>query len=80
MIEIRTGLPLTERETGATIRNLFATREFSDVEIEARPEGEGVAVLVHLFRAYRVKPLKFTGSLPFSREELRRALPFGEGS
>jgi len=80
LIEIRTGRPLTERETGTTIRNLFATREFSDVEIEARPEGEGVAVLIHLFRAYRVKPLKFTGSLPFSREELRRALPFGEGS
>ena len=80
LIEIKIGRPLTERDTGATIRNLFATREFSDVEIEARPEGTGAAVTVHLFRAFRVRPLKFSGSLPFSREELRRALPFGEGS
>ena len=80
LIDIRPGRPLTEGETGATIRNLFATRQFADVQIEARPEGDGVAVTLHLFRSFRVKPLKFSGRLPFSREELRRALPFGEGS
>jgi outer membrane protein insertion porin family len=79
LIQISPGKPLTEEETGATIRNLFATRLFSDVRVAAEPEGDGVAVTVHLFRAFRVRPLKFSGSLPLSREELRKALPFGEG-
>ena len=80
LIEITPGRPLTEEETGATIRNLFATRRFADVQVEARLTQEGVAVVVHLFRAFRVKPLKFAGSLPLSREELRRSLSFAEGS
>jgi outer membrane protein assembly factor BamA len=80
LIEIPTGRPLTEEATGATIRNLFATRQFADVQIEAIPAGDGVAVIVHLFRAFVIKPLKLSGHLGLSREELRRALPFGEGS
>jgi outer membrane protein insertion porin family len=80
LIDVRAGRPLTEEATGATIRNLFATRSFADVQIEARPADGGVDVVVHLFRAFRVKPLKFSGVLPLPREELRRSLPFGEGS
>jgi outer membrane protein insertion porin family len=80
LTEIRVGSPLTEEETGATIRNLFATGRFADIQIEARPVEGGVAVTIHLFRAFRVKPLKFAGKLPLSREELRRPLSFAEGS
>ncbi|HEY6928943.1 MAG TPA: POTRA domain-containing protein [Thermoanaerobaculia bacterium] len=80
LVELAVGKPLTEEATGDTIRNLFATRRFADVQIEAEPVESGVSVIVHLFRAYQVKPLKFTGRLPLAREELRRALSFGEGS
>ncbi len=80
LLELRTGRPLTEGATGATIRNLFATRQFSDVLIDAQPALGGVAVTVHLFRAFRVSPLRFSRGVPLSREELRRMVPFSEGS
>lgn len=79
LVEIRVGKPLTEDATGGTIRNLFATRRFSDVRIEGETSPGGVAVTVHLFRAFRVFPLKFRGA-PLPREELGRAIPFSEGS
>ena len=79
LIEIRAGRPLTEDASAATIRNLFATRQFSDVRIEAQEVAGGVALTVELFRSYRVFPIKFSGT-PVSRTELRRLLPFGEGS
>ena len=82
LVEIRAGQPLTETATGATIRNLFATERFSDVRIEATPTpaGEGVTVVVHLFRSFRVRPLRFDDGVSLSREEMRRAVPFSEGS
>jgi outer membrane protein insertion porin family len=79
LIEVRAGRPLTDDATSSTIRNLFATRQFSDIRIEARDEPGGVAVTVNLFRSYRVKPLKFS-SAPVSRAELRRVAGFPEGS
>ncbi len=79
LIQIAAGRPLTEEATASTIRNLFATRQFADVRVAAEPQGEKVAVSVHLFRAFHVRPLKFAGSLPLSREELRKALAFDEG-
>jgi len=79
LIEVKTGVALTEDATAATIRNLFATRQFSDVRIDAQDAPGGVAVTVELFRAFRVNPLKFSGS-PVSRQELRRVVPFTEGA
>ena len=80
LISIRIGQPLTEEATGATIRHLFATRRFSDVRIEAERVEGGVAVTVHLFRSFRVNPLKFDDGVSVSREEMRRAVPFSEGA
>jgi outer membrane protein insertion porin family len=79
LITIQNGVPLTDDATAATIRNLFATRQFSDVRIEAEDAPGGVAVTVELFRAFRVVPLKFSGS-PVSSQELRRVVPFSEGA
>src|SRR5262249_222899 len=56
LIEIRPGRPLTEADTGATIRNLFATRAFANVQIEAPAEGDRVSIVVPLFPALRVQP------------------------
>jgi outer membrane protein insertion porin family len=80
LIEVLPGRPLTDDATSATIRNLFATRRFSDVRIEAEDVPGGVAVTVALFRAYRVWPLKFSSAPGVSRTELRRVLGFAEGS
>ncbi len=79
LIDMRAGRPLTEGATSATIRNLFATRQFSDIRIDARDAPGGVAVTVELFRSYRVSPLKFS-SAPVPRAELRRVVGFPEGS
>jgi len=80
LVSIRSGEPLTEETTGSTIRNLFATRRFSDVRIEAEPVEGGVAVIVHLFRSFRVNPLKFDDGVSVSKEEMRRVIPFSEGA
>lgn len=79
LIDVKAGRRLTEDETASTIRNLFATRLFSDVRIDAREVPGGVAVTVELFRAFRVWPLKFSGT-PVSRLELRRIVPPTEGA
>ncbi len=79
LITFRVGRPLTEDDTGATIRNLFGTLEFSNVLVEAEPiDGGGVAVTVHLWRSFRVARIEFYGKVSLSREEMHRAIPFSE--
>lgn len=80
LVSIRAGQPLSETDTAGTVRNLFATRRFSDVQVEASPADGGVAVRILLLRTFRVYPLRFAGRLGISRDELRRALPFFAGS
>ncbi|HEY6148796.1 MAG TPA: POTRA domain-containing protein, partial [Thermoanaerobaculia bacterium] len=79
LLEIRVGQPLTDKATAGTVRNLFATGRFSNVEIEAVSAAEGVAVVVHLFHSYRVKPLRFVHA-PLAREELIRTIGFSDGT
>ncbi|HLN92847.1 MAG TPA: hypothetical protein VK389_03225, partial [Thermoanaerobaculia bacterium] len=80
LVSIKPGRPLTEEVTGSTIRHLFATRRFADVRIEAEPAEGGVAVTVHLFRSFRVNPLRFDDGVSVPKEEMRRAIPFAEGA
>ncbi|HEU5250287.1 MAG TPA: POTRA domain-containing protein, partial [Thermoanaerobaculia bacterium] len=80
LISIQAGRPLTEEATGSTIRHLFATRRFSDVRIEAEPVEGGVDVTVHLFRSFRVNPLRFDDGVSISKEEMRRVITFSEGA
>jgi outer membrane protein insertion porin family len=80
LVSIEAGRPLTEEETGSTIRNLFGTERFSNVIVEAEPASEeSVAVTVHLWLAFRVRRISFEGKSGLSREDLRRAVPFSEG-
>lgn len=79
LLELKAGQPLMEEGTGATIRNLYATGRFANVEIEAEVAQGGVSVVIHLFRFFRVSPLRFSGA-PLSVEELRRVLLFSEGA
>jgi outer membrane protein assembly factor BamA len=43
LITIVAGRPLTEDDTGATIRNLFSTGRFANVAVEAEPQDGGVS-------------------------------------
>jgi outer membrane protein insertion porin family len=80
LVSIKPGQPLTEEATGSTIRHLFATRRFSDVRIDATPAQALVDVTIHLFRAFRVNPLRFEDGVSVSREDMRRAVPLSEGA
>lgn len=80
LVAVQAGRPLSEADTAETVRNLFATRQFSDVQVEASAAEGGVAVRILLLRSFRVDPLRFTGRRGISRDELRRALPFFAGS
>ena len=74
------GPDLTDADTAATIRNLYGTRRFANVVVEGEPaEAGGVAVTVHLWRAYRVSRISFKGKSSLSAEDLRRAVPFAPG-
>ncbi|MFY9550915.1 MAG: POTRA domain-containing protein [Thermoanaerobaculia bacterium] len=80
LIVIEAGRPLTEAGAGATIRNLFKTLRYANVVISGEPApGGGVAVTVHLWKAYRVSKVAFEGKSSLSREELRRAAGISEG-
>ncbi|HVE65682.1 MAG TPA: hypothetical protein VNC59_03800, partial [Thermoanaerobaculia bacterium] len=80
LVSIKPGQSLTEESTGATIRHLFATRRFSDVRIEATPAQAGVDVTIHLFRAFRVNPLRFDDGVSVTKEEMRRVVTMSEGA
>src|SRR5258705_6116901 len=76
LVAFRIGRPLTEDDTGATIENLFATLDFSNILVVASeaPEG-GAAVTIHLWRSYRVSDIAFEGKSSLSKEDMRRAVP-----
>jgi outer membrane protein insertion porin family len=79
LVTFRVGRPLTEDDTGATIRNLFGTLDFANVLIEAESIADGgVAVTVHLWRSFRVARIEFQGKVSLSTEDMRRAIPFSE--
>ena len=79
LVDLRVGQPLTEKATGNSIRNLFATGQFADVQVETQTAPGGVAVVIHLARSYRVRPLRFVHAT-LARDELLRALSFSDGS
>lgn len=79
LVDLHAGRPLTLDDTGATIQNLFATLDFSNVLVAAEPTADGgVAVTIHLWRSYRVARIAFDGKSSLSREDMRRAVVFSE--
>jgi len=80
LIGIAAGRPLSEAETGDTIRDLYGTLLFSEVAVDATVLDDGrVSVLVYLRRAFRVRSISFRGGGGLSGEDMRRTLPFAEG-
>jgi outer membrane protein insertion porin family len=80
LVAIAAGHPLTEEETGSTIRNLYGTRRFSNVAVDAEPLESGeVRVTVYLWRAYILRAIEFDGKFGPTREDLRRVVPLAPG-
>jgi outer membrane protein insertion porin family len=80
LVAIVAGRPLMEEETGATIRNLYGTRRFSDVVVDAEiVEGGEVRVVIYLWRAYIVRAIELEGKFGPTREDLRRVIPLAPG-
>ena len=75
LIGIVAGRPLSEAETGDTIRDLYGTLLFSEVAVDATVLDDGrVSVLVYLRRAFRVRSISFRGGGGLSGEDMRRTL------
>jgi outer membrane protein insertion porin family len=80
LVAIVAGRPLLEEETGATIRNLYGTRRFANVVVDAEPvEGGEVRVIIYLWRAYIVRAIELEGKFGPTREDLRRVIPLAPG-
>jgi outer membrane protein insertion porin family len=79
LVAIVAGRPLLEEETGATIRNLYGTRRFSNVVVDAVVDNGEVRVIVYLWRAYIVRGIEFEGKFGPTREDLRRVVPLAPG-
>lgn len=62
-----------------TLRNLFATSQFSDLWVEAVPEGDGVALTLAFYGAPRVHSVAFLSSDVPDRGRLKDAIGFGAG-
>lgn len=72
------GKTLTEGAVRLSLRNLFATRRFSDLAVEAAASGDGVAVVVVFAAAPRIASLTVTKGIP-ARGRVLDALGLGVG-
>jgi outer membrane protein insertion porin family len=64
LTELVPGKILTEGAVRISMRNLFATRRFSDLAVEASPSGDGVAVVVVFSAAPQIGALVLTKGIP----------------
>jgi outer membrane protein insertion porin family len=78
LTELAPGKILTEGAVRLSIRNLFATRRFSDLAVEAAPSGDGVAVVVVYSAAPRIATLGMTRGVP-ARGRILDAVGLGPG-
>jgi outer membrane protein insertion porin family len=77
LTELGPGRVLTRPGLRVALRNLFATRLFSDLSAEAAPEGDDVDVVIRFSAAPRVEKLTLTGvDLP-QRGKLLDAIALG---
>ncbi len=62
LTEMQPGAMLARAAVATSLRNLYATRLFSDLAVEAAPDGDGVAVVVVYSRAARITRLEVRGA------------------
>jgi len=75
VITIRKGEPFLVRDVRETVLHLYATGRFEDIRVDARREGDGVAVRFALTAAHPLSGIEFQGNLAGIDEgKLRRAV------
>lgn len=77
--DLAPGGRLTEPAVGAALRNLFATRRFLDLWVEAAPNGEDVDVVLAFVAAPKVRSVRLVGAGLPSRSRLRDAVGVDPG-
>jgi outer membrane protein insertion porin family len=79
LTDLGPGQTLTEAAVHAAVRNLFATRRFSDIAILAAPLGDRVLVRVHFASAPRIARVELQGTRIPERGRLREAMSLEPG-
>lgn len=78
-IKFKAGGRLTIRNAQETIKALFATGDFRDVRVNAKPGAEGVLVTVVLSLNYRIAEVHFVGLGGRERGKVERGVTFHPG-
>lgn len=73
------GKLLTRDMTAEGIRNLFATKKFSDVFVYAQDVEDGVKLIINLVEFPRVRSIIFRGNKKVKDNDLREAFPVHVG-
>ncbi len=79
LLVLRPGDPFSEVLARDSVRRIFATELFHDVQIELEPGSSGVEVVVRLIRRYLVRRIRFEGESEVATRLLRRELTLREG-
>ncbi|MEO6327022.1 MAG: POTRA domain-containing protein, partial [Thermoanaerobaculia bacterium] len=79
LTELRAGQVLTESSVRTSMRNLFATRRFSDLTLEATPTLEGVSLAIVFSSVPRIASLKMLGDRIPERGRLRDSIRVDAG-
>lgn len=74
MIETRPGEPLTMADVRESVLHLASIGRFDRVDVDARPEGAGVALTYAVVPTRRVTRVAFRGTTAVSDRRLRQAL------
>ena len=74
LVETRVGPPLSMRQIRESLLHLFTLGRFQDVQVDATPLQQGVALRYELIPLQVVERLEFQGRLGLSRGRLRDAI------
>src|SRR5690606_16553202 len=73
------GALLTRQLLRSTTERLLASGRWADVQIDAVPEGAGVALIVHLVPRVVITRVDVSGGAVMSHDEIVQALGLGPG-
>ncbi|MFQ5928814.1 MAG: POTRA domain-containing protein, partial [Acidobacteriota bacterium] len=80
LVVLREGAPYSASAAQRSIRRLYSTEIFHDVQIDVEPIGaDQVGVKIFLIRKFSIQEFKFEGHLRLGRKQLRRELAFRSG-
>jgi outer membrane protein assembly complex protein YaeT len=63
VVPLRAGQPLRLTDVQDAIKKLYATGEYSDIEVETQPAANGVALIIHTTGQWFVGPLEVRGKV-----------------